>query len=336
MNWSKRLPLFIIILLIGCSLAGLFEERALVFVKGVFVKNLRFMELVMEVKLISSGIGSIKLPIVEGIAKEVSNGVDFAMKYLLVTDILSFCQVLLLTVSKSWLLKTVTLCLFVLSFFQSTKTICTKLLIVSLAVSPGLAIFSSGVEILAGESSIDFGAVYLKKLESKVKAAKSEHAQLSKQHQRDLTKVKNGEKGIHILQSFREHVSDDFNKPTKEISGPHFHIRRLLHKDSHEMKSKIYGFCSMVLFCMLLLPLGYAYIVYLMISSLFAIPSQNVKAQVGGFHYDFKLRNYADLKHQLKSTLVAYQQKLRGKEKTAAQKVKNDVPDSDNPTRKEP
>ncbi|MEM6831516.1 MAG: hypothetical protein AAF551_13480, partial [Bacteroidota bacterium] len=63
MNWSKRLPLFITILLIGCSLAGLFEERALVFVKGVFVKNLRFMEVVMEVKLISSGIGSIKLPI---------------------------------------------------------------------------------------------------------------------------------------------------------------------------------------------------------------------------------------------------------------------------------
>ncbi|WP_422360454.1 hypothetical protein [Reichenbachiella sp.] len=276
MNLSKKYPIILVVILIGISVLGLFEKQALTFVSGVFEKNLRFIELTAEVKLVISGLSSIKLPFIEGMTSDLDQGLGKVLEYLLITDIISFLQVMLLSISKSWMLKLIMVVLFLLSFVKSTKAICTKLLILSLSLSPGLAIYSLGVQQLAKQSSIDFGEKYLKKLETQVDGLKSDKLALMKQHQSDLTKIKNGQKGIHILQKFREDVSYDFKRVKNDIHGLHTHIRLFIREAGHEMKSKIYGFCSMILFCMLVLPLGYALIIYMLISSLFNINSTHL------------------------------------------------------------
>lgn len=278
MSLSRKFPIVLVAILILISLTGLFEKQAFTFVSGVFEKNLKFMGLASEIKLVISGVSSLKLPFVEGATRDINDGMTKVIEYLLITDIISFLQVLLLSISKSWILKSMTIILFLLSFVDVTKAICTKLLVLSLALSPGLAIYSIGVQKLAQETSIDFGEKYLKKLEVQVNAVKANKAELMKQHQKDLTKIKNGEKGVHLLQKFREDVAYDFKRVKNDIKGAHAHIRLFIHEAGHEMKSKIYGFCSMVLFCMAILPLGYALIIYMLVTSLFKINSTHIGA----------------------------------------------------------
>ena len=127
----------------------------------------------------------------------------------------------------------------------------------SLALSPGLSIYSVAVQQISQEASIDFGDKYLKKLEASVDAVKSEKTELMKQHASDITKINNGQKGIHILKKFREDVSYDFKKTKLDVKGAHANIRLLFKGGGHEITSKVYGFCSMILFTMIILPFGY-------------------------------------------------------------------------------
>ncbi len=269
MNLSKKLPLVITIVLIGLSLFGVFEEKAFQFVSEVYKKNLSFLALTTELKVMVAGISSIKIPFVDGMTSDINGTIGKIQHYLLLTNVISFLQVILISISKSWILKVGTVVLFALSFVKNTKVLCTKLLLMTLALNPGLTLYSVAVQQISQEASIDFGDKYLQKLKTSVNAVKTEKAALMMQHASDITKINNGQKGIHILKRFRENVAYDFKKAKLDIKGEYTNIRLLIHEGGHEMMSKIFGFCSMILFTMILLPLGYALLIYILFNTLF-------------------------------------------------------------------
>ncbi|NQY07955.1 MAG: apolipoprotein A1/A4/E family protein [Flavobacteriales bacterium] len=269
MNLSNKLTLSFVVVLIIIAVSGLFEERALKYVSGIFENNLRFLSLVSETKMIVAGLSSIKIPFIEGITKDLNESLAKVQQFLLVTDVISFLQVLILSISKSWIIKVSLVALLLLSFVKGTKKICSKILILSLALNPGLAIFSVGVQELSKAASIDFGDSYIKKLKTSVAGIKGDKAKLMQQHASQMTQIKNGKKGVHLLKGFKEDISYDFKKAKGDIKGAHQHIRLLIHEAGHEMTSKIFGFGSMVIFSMILMPLGYGLIIYLLFNSLF-------------------------------------------------------------------
>ena len=269
MKLTNKLHLLIAAILIGLSLFGVFEERAFKFVNSVYQKNLDFLALTTEIKLVLSGIGSIKIPFVDGISTNINETITEVQRFLLITNIISFIQVMIIAVSKSWIIKSITIILFILSIPKKTKIICSKLLVFSLALNPGLTMYSSAVQEISKEASIDYGDKYLKKLKVSVEAVKSEKAELMKQHAADITNINNGQKKGHFLRKFTENVAYDFKKIKTDIKGAHANIRLLLHKGGHEMTSKIFGFCSMILFSMVLLPVGYLLLIYTLFKSLF-------------------------------------------------------------------
>ena len=269
MNLSKKLPLLITVVLIGLSLFGVFEERAFQFVSEVYKKNLSFLALTTELKVIIAGISSIKIPFVDGITTDIGGTIGKIQHYLLLTNVISFLQVILISISKSWILKVGTVVLFGLSFLKNTKVLCSKLLLMTLALNPGLTLYSVAVQQISQEASIDFGDKYLEKLKTSVNAVKSEKSALMMQHASDITKINNGQKGIHILKRFRENIAYDFKKTKLDIKGEYANIRLLIREGGHEMTSKIFGFCSMILFTMILLPLGYALLIYILFNTLF-------------------------------------------------------------------
>ncbi len=269
MNLSKKLPLIITVILIGLSLFSVFEERALFFVSDVYKKNVSFLALTTEIKLVMAGLSSMNIPFIAGYTSDLNVTIEKVQEFLLLTNVISFLQVILISISKSWILKIITLVLFGLCFLKKTKVISSKILLLSLALNPGLILFSVGVQQLSQEASIDYGGKYLEKLKASVHAGKLENAKLMKQHASDLAKIHNGQKGIQILNEFKEAISYDFKKVKSDIKGANANIRLLIHEGGHELTTKLFGFGSMIIFNMVILPIGYVLLIYILFNSLF-------------------------------------------------------------------
>lgn len=247
---------------------GVFDAPALNFVTDVSEKNLGFLGLVAELKLIIGGLGDLNIPFINGHSGEVTESLDKAENYLLAVNVISFAQVMFMAISKSWMVKVGLAVLFVATFIGKTKVVSTKLLIISLAFFPGLSIFSVGVSHLAQSASIDFGTGYLKQLEQSVHAIRAENTQLMQEHAKNQTEINNGKKGVVFLKKFKEDVSYDFKKARNDIKGDYKAIRVFMHGAGKEVISKSVNFCTMILFCMLLLPIGYSLLVYTLFKSI--------------------------------------------------------------------
>jgi len=248
--------------LIAIAVLGLFENRALSFVTDVSKKNLSFMGMVAEIKLTMASVSTSDVPFLSGETAEISKTLDKAENYLFYVNIISVVQVMVLTISKSIFIKIGMGVLFLLCFVKQTKMVCSKLLIITLALNPGLSLYSVAVQQLSKEASIDFGDSYQKELNNIVTQIKSEKAQLMQEHDKALTQINNGDKGIIVLRRLKENISYDVKKVKANITGDYKQIRLLLKDAGHDLFRKLFIFCTTILFCLLIMPLGYSLFVY--------------------------------------------------------------------------
>lgn len=251
-------------LFIVLAFTGAFEPAAFGFIKAVAEKNLGFLSLVSEVKLVLSGVSDVKIPFISGDAAEINTSLGKVQNYLLLIDGIALLQLMVLMVSKSWMVKGALLLLFSLCFFTRTRVLCSKLLILALAVNPGLSLFAVGVQQLTHAAAFDFGDSYASQLKASVLALKSEKAALIQEHEQKLTEIDNGQSGNRFFRRLKEDVAYDFKKAKVDITGEYSHLRALIHEAGQEMLRKIFAFCTMVLFCFLLLPIGYVLIIFIL------------------------------------------------------------------------
>lgn len=264
-------------LLVLTAAAGLFEEQAYAFVKHISERNLAFIGAVAELKLVLSGIGDF-VPFLKEHSGAVTDTFGKAEDYLLRVEVISLIQLMLLGVSKSWLIKGALLALFLLSIFGKSKSLSTKLLILGLTINPGLQLFSVTMEHLSKTAAIDYGDAYVTKLQDQLTELKAEKAKISQEHAKHLTKINNGKKGLVFLKKLKEDISYDVKKATTSIKGDYTHLRLLIHDGGKELLKKISIFCSMVLFSMLIMPIGYSLIVYTVYKSV-VTPTMRVRLQ---------------------------------------------------------
>lgn len=269
MKTSKIISLLIVVGLIALYLSGIVEGRAFDFIKSVQEKNIGFLALIAEIKLVFAGLGSLNVPFISGHSSGLQDSLNKVEDYLLFTNIVSFLQLLLITTSKSWMLKVALVGLFALSIIKQTKRHAKRFLLLGLALGPGLQLFVVGVQELSTHSSIDFGEKYMANLKEKVDKVKEEKSALMAEHTKNLTQTNNGHKGLAPLRKLKDDVSYDFKRLGNGIDGDYKEIRLLISSAGNEMTTKIFGFCSMVLFCLLLLPSGYSLIIYILFNSMF-------------------------------------------------------------------
>lgn len=281
MKFSKNIFSIVAGILIIISLLRLFEPDAFSFVSEVSQKNLKFLKLVSEVKLVFAGISEVNVPFISGHSGDLTASLDKLQSYLLAINIISFSQLIILSISKTWFLKIFLLALFGFHLFKRTNTLVIKYLILALAISPGLSIYSVTVQYLSAQSSIDFGEAYLKKMETQVLAIKAEKSTLMLQHARQLNQIDNGEKGIKIFKKLKEDVSYDFKDVHEKIHGGFMHIRLLIHEAGHEMLVKTFNFGTMVLFCFLIMPIGYVFLLYVLYKHLFVLSIRLTGQNIG-------------------------------------------------------
>jgi hypothetical protein len=169
--------------------------------------------------------------------------------------------------------------LFFSCFIKKFKPLSSKILILALAISPGLSFYSVVVQNLSEEASISFGSEYLIKLNEKIKAIKVEKSELMQEHAQAINHINNGDKGVVFFKKLKEDVSYDLKKSSVSIKGDYSNIRLLMHKGGHEISKKLFTFGTMILFCLFILPIGYSFLVYVFYKHLFfnAAPSEKME-----------------------------------------------------------
>jgi len=268
---NKNNTVFLVVasLLLIITFTGLFEGRAINFLKSVSEDNLRYLGLVGEIKLLLASVSSTQVPFISGETGELNEGLDKSQNYLMVVNVISLTQLLLLTISKSILLKIVLVILFGLSLLPSTKVVSSKLLILALAINPGLSMFSVVVQQISKEATISFGTPYLSQLNQLTDSLRKEKASLMQEYDQKMTEINNGSRGVKVLSRLREDISYDVQKLKLNISGDYTHLRQVIRDAGDELFRKLFIFCTSVLFCQLILPIGYVILIAILFKSLF-------------------------------------------------------------------
>lgn len=279
---SNNLIFYLIaIILVIVAITGTLEPKAFGFVSAVSKKNIDFLALLAEIKTVMAGLSKLSVPFINGHAGSVDTALDKAQSYLLFTNAISFVQLMILGISKSLLFKIALLVLLGVSIVRGVHSTMTKVLVLALALSPGLMIFSIGVQQISKVAAIDFGDAYLKTLEAKVKVIKTEKANLMQQHALDVNRINNGAHGIVFFKKLKEDVSYDFRRAGADIKGASANIRLLIHHGGHEIVSKLLIFGTMILFSLMILPGGYVLVVYTIYKSQFGALSVKEEARLG-------------------------------------------------------
>jgi|GEM_PF-6205804 len=278
-KWYKNKELWtfaVLTLLVVIGIAGVLESRSYTFIKDISERNLGFLGLVAELKIIISSIGDF-VPFLKDHNASFSESLEKAEHYLLIVNAISLIQLMLLEIGKTWLFKGALIGLLILSFFKVPRSLSLKLLILVLAINPGLQIFSVTMNQLSQTSSLNFGDEYLTELHTIVQKVDKERSQIMQEHAKKLTEINNGKKGIVLFKKLKEDISYDLKKAKTTISGDYSEIRLLVHDGGKEILRKLFIFCTTILFSLLIVPIGYTLIVYIMYQSL--VTSQ-VKAQL--------------------------------------------------------
>jgi hypothetical protein len=253
------------------ALTGTFHDRAFAFLKTVAEQNLRAHSLLDDMRQILAGISQVQIPFVSGDTAEISAGLEQVESYLHWTKLLSVLQLMFLMVGKSLLLKVLLLVLFVFSFVPGTKVVCSRLLLLALAINPGLSMFTVTVNYITREAAISQDGSSLSQLQQTVDSLHSEKAQLMLEHQQGLTRLSNGEKGFQPFGRLQEDVAFDRKDAGGLISGNYTYLRSVLKNPDETVKRKLFLFAASSLFGLLVLPLGYLVLVLILLCSLLPV-----------------------------------------------------------------
>lgn len=280
-KWYKNRQAWVFIvltLLVIVGVTGVLESRSFSFIKDITERNLGFLGLVTELKLIFSSIGDF-VPFLKDHNASLGESLEKAEHYLLIVNAISLIQLMLLEISKTWVFKVLLLGLLVLSFFKAPKFLSVKLLILVLAINPGLQIFSITMNQLSHSSSLNYGDEYLIELKAIVQKVDEERSQMMQEHAQKLTEINNGKKGIVLFKKLKEDISYDLKKAKTTISGDYQQVRLLIHDGGKEIIRKLFIFCTTILFSLLIVPIGYAAIVYTLYHSVVTVQfKQQIKS----------------------------------------------------------
>lgn len=252
---------FICALLVIIAIFEILEKPAYDYIKGISEKNLGFLGLVTELKLILSGVSDF-IPFLKEHNGTITESLEKAEHYLMIVNVISLVQLMLLEISKTLLVKVLVVSLFITTFFRSSRKLSSRLLILVLALNPGLTLYSVTMHHLSETTSIDYGNEYLVELKASVDSLQVERSKIMQEHADKLNEIDKDKKGIVFFKKLKEDISYDLKKAKTTIKGDYSEIRLLIRDGGKEIVRKLFIFCTMVLFSLLIVPIGYMILVY--------------------------------------------------------------------------
>ncbi len=239
-------------------------EEVACFIRNTVDKNVKFLELVTEIKLILAAISKIEIPFLSGHSNGLENTLEQAQAYLVLSELITFVQFLLIEMAQLWFIKLILIILFFLVLIRKFEPFASKLLIIFLVLSPGISIIGYTIKEVSQHLHIDYSDEFLVKLEASVRQIKSEQVRLMHQHQAHLTEINNDPKrrGARFFPKLAEDITYDIKKEGLGIKGDFKEIRLFLSKEFHVLLVKSYNHTATAFFSFLLLPALFLLVIY--------------------------------------------------------------------------
>lgn len=272
MKLNNRIFIFsMLALLIVIAMTDILSQPAFDFLTATSEKALLSLGIIADLKLAAGAGSSVNLPLISGTLKSASQLLDEAFTHLEWANLMLAGQMLLLTLSKSWLLKVL---LFIsvagAVLLKTGQRFMIKLLLVFLLLNPGLPLYVLGVKYIAQESEIQLGEDLhtelnlLKSQYNEEKSATQKKLDALKQKQLAKRKAK-GKENLSWLSRLEDNVLEKGSEAKSKISYVSHEALAILKDGSQQIIANTISMLGQIIFLFVLLPFGYFYLLKSMV-----------------------------------------------------------------------
>lgn len=220
------------------------------------------LSLLIELKAFASTSSSSHLPLISGTSVSIADTLSTAIHYLSWSDILVTAQLILITLSKSIILKITLIIALVGSFISKYRILSLKLIVLLLFINPGLPAYVSGVKYLTKEAKLDLGTDLTQELQNAHanynKRVQENKSQEETRNQIQLKKVElEGKSKVSSLKRLEDKASDDIKKVDDKVIEGISDAYQVLKGATKEITIKSINLLTSILIQFILLPFLY-------------------------------------------------------------------------------
>ncbi|WP_438711275.1 hypothetical protein ACSTS3_22440 [Aquimarina muelleri] len=264
--------LSLILAIVGFS--NLLVSPAIDFLSDINSDMMLGLGIAMELKSIASGIDSSGIPLVGGVATEISDIFTRAISYLTFANIVIAVQTILVNMGKSLFFKVLPFVFLIGVFLKNYNKIALKLLIIALLINPGLSMYVNGIHYVSDTMQLDLGSSLHEHLSSiKNKYQEKREKVETKQEDRkekQLEKAKErGHKGIGIFRKVEDAVVNKVEDIGVDVEEGVSEAFEVLKEGKKEIMKLIINMISNLIVLFLILPLLYFYIMSFLLKKFF-------------------------------------------------------------------
>lgn len=244
------------------------DSKAYRYVTEIEYKNMSMLLDLAKIKIVLSEVADLKIDLVSGKIDTVVAVIEKAERLLFFSSVASLIQSVLLEMSKSQVFPIAAIILiFVGVVFRMDNT--KQLLILLLAISPGLTLYSIGMHRLSNSLEKQLDSSLHSKLKLIAEKTDDEKSKLLRAHEEALKKESNENSVEEFFSRVKTDVVYDVEKFFYDIKGDYEEIRALLNTGGANIIKELVVYIVHIILFFILSPLIYAYLIYrLMISGL--------------------------------------------------------------------
>ena len=260
----KKLIFFqvIALILLVIVFSDIAVKHALDFVIGAEATSLKSLGLIEELVIGARMGASSGIPLISGSFKAVADSFVQGSKWVEYCSMILGAQILLVTFTKTLVLKIAVIPLWIGVFIPGIRSTCSKLLIFFFLINPGLPLFINACEALAHEIDLDTG----NKLQARLESNYNLYQAQEEKHQKELKELEakqakeNGGKE-NIFQRLGDDVISTVHKVEDKAQLVYSDTESVLKASSKELVSEAVHLFARILTVFVLLPFGYFYFI---------------------------------------------------------------------------
>ncbi|GAA6138107.1 hypothetical protein NBRC116583_18540 [Arenicella sp. 4NH20-0111] len=256
------------LVLLCIAFFGVFEKQAYTFIEDVDRNSLEIMGFIVEIKQVLTSVGDIKIPFMQGSFSEAANSLDGLESRLMFSAVVINTQLLLATLSKSMFIKCATVALFLASMIRTSNQLPIKLLIIALAINPGLTLYSYSIKYLTVDGVSNFDDGLHQNLSELSAQLRQEQSHLFAAHKTEIAKIDDSKSHFKFIRRIASDISYDAKLVSTKVAGDYKELKAILNLGTKRLIKDVIVYIAKSLFFMMLLPLGYILLVYMIYQNL--------------------------------------------------------------------
>jgi len=237
------------------------EHQAQLVLMSANNQSLEMLTFTTEMKQLLAVVSGLNFAFVQEMSSTISQSLDKIENLLLVSSMISAIQIAVINLSQHLWLKLLAITLLAASFWAPTRIVSCKILILVLAINPGLAIYSVSVKALSTEISESQNSQLHAKLKTLSANLKTDTQKLTQQHQQEITKIKQGHSSFKFVKTLWSDAKYEVKKVETKVSDDYETLKIMLNGGGKGLLKEAIIYFSQLILLLVVLPLGYLWLV---------------------------------------------------------------------------